>query len=172
MLQRLKLSGVDLIFHALFAPDGIQIMRAMKTLNYNLIASVHVAGAPYTPEYVENLKKDADYVTASVGFVPELIAKNPLLAKYSEAYKIKYRRDLDDQASLAVTCVGALYDALERCSDLSRESLTADLRATDLTARDNPFVFRDGVKFDTAGDNVQAQAPVFQFRARQPPNLF
>src|SRR3546814_9138177 len=75
MLQRLKLSGVDLIFHALFAPDGIQIMRAMKTLNYNLIASVHVAGAPYTHEYVENLKKDADYVTASVGFVPEQIGR-------------------------------------------------------------------------------------------------
>lgn len=167
VLQRLKLSGVDLIFHALFAPDGIQVMRGMKTLNYDLIASVHIAGAPYTPEYVENLKKDADYVTDAVGFVPELVANNPLLATYSDAYKAKYRRDLDDQASLAVTCVGALYDALERCSDLSRESLTAALRETDLEAGGNPYVLRDGIKFDKAGDNVKAKGLVMQLRQGQ-----
>ncbi|KCV64501.1 receptor family ligand-binding protein [Bordetella bronchiseptica 99-R-0433] len=162
VLQRLKLSGVDLIFHALFAPDGIQIMRAMKTLNYDLMASVHIAGAPYTPEYVENLKKDAAFVTDAVGFVPELVANNPLLANYANAYKAKYRRDLDDQASLAVTCVGALYDALERAPDLSREALTEALRATDLQAGGNPFVLRDGVKFDQAGDNVRAKGLVMQ----------
>ena len=44
ILQRLRLGGVDLIFHALFAPDGIQVARAMKALNYDLIAAVHVAG--------------------------------------------------------------------------------------------------------------------------------
>lgn len=162
VLQRLKLSGVDLIFHALFAPDGIQIMRAMKTLNYDLMASVHIAGAPYTPEYVENLKKDAAFVTDAVGFVPELVANNPLLANYANAYKAKYRRDLDDQASLAVTCVGALYDALERASDLSREALTEALRTTDLQAGGNPYVLRDGVKFDQAGDNVRAKGLVMQ----------
>ncbi len=162
ILQRLKLSGVDLIFHALFAPDGIQVMRAMKTLNYDLMASVHVAGAPYTPEYVENLKKDANFVTDAVGFVPELVAKNPLLAGYSDAYKAKYKRDLDDQASLAVTCVGALYDALERASDLSREALTEALRATDLEAGGNPYVLRDGIKFDERGDNIKAKGLVMQ----------
>ena len=162
ILQRLKLSGVDLIFHALFAPDGIQVMRAMKTLDYNLMASVHVAGAPYTPEYVENLKGDANFVTDAVGFVPELVSKSALLQEYSKAYREKYRRDLDDQASLAVTCVGALYDALERSPDLSREGIAAALRTIDLPVGGNPFVLRDGIKFNELGDNVKAKGLVMQ----------
>ena len=37
ILQRLKLGGVNLLlFQATFAPDGIQIQRAMKKLNYDL----------------------------------------------------------------------------------------------------------------------------------------
>ena len=61
-----------------------------------------------------------------------------------------------------MTCVGALYDALERAPDLSREALTEALRATDLQAGGNPFVLRDGVKFDQAGDNVRAKGLVMQ----------
>jgi branched-chain amino acid transport system substrate-binding protein len=167
MLQRLRLAGVDLIVHALFAPDGIQMMRAMKALNYDLLASVHVAGAPYTPDYTANLKQDANYVTCAVGFVPELVGRNPLLGKYAQAYKAKYNRDIDDQASLAVTCVGTLYDALERAKDLSRESLAQALRATDLAQGANPYVLRDGVKFDANGDNVKARGLVMQLRDQQ-----
>lgn len=167
ILQRLKLSGVDLIFHALFAPDGIQVLRAMKALNYDLIASIHIAGAPYTPAYVTNLKGDANYQTDAVGFVPELVSKNPLLTKYAEAYKAKFNRDLDDQASLAATCVGALYDALERASDVSRDAVTVALRATDLKEGANPYVLRDGVKFDKNGDNVKAKGLVMQLLKEQ-----
>lgn len=167
ILQRLRLSGVDLIFHATFAPDGIQLMRTMKALNYDLIASVHVAGAPYTPEYVANLKRDANFVTDAVGFVPELVAKNPLLDKYAQAYKAKFKQDLDDQASLAATAVGTLYDALERCTDLSRESLVAALRSTNLSQGANPYVVRDGVKFDAKGDNVKARGLVMQLQSER-----
>ena len=167
ILQRMKLAGVDLIFHALFAPDGIQILRSMKALNYDLIASVHVAGAPYTPEYLTNLKQDGNFVTDSVGFVPELVAKNQLLAKYASAYKSKFNRDLDDQASLAATAVGALYDALERAPEVSREALTVALRTTDLAQGANPYVLRDGVKFDGNGDNVRARGIVMQIQELQ-----
>ncbi|MFJ1256661.1 ABC transporter substrate-binding protein [Cupriavidus sp. CuC1] len=167
ILQRLRLGGVDLIFHATFAPDGIQLMRTMKALNYDLIASVHVAGAPYTPEYTANLKQDSNFVTDAVGFVPELVAKNALLDKYAQAYKAKFNRDIDDQASLAVTAVGVLYDALERCSDLSREALASALRSTDLNQGANPYVVRDGVKFDAKGDNVKARGLVMQLQNQQ-----
>lgn len=167
ILQRLKLAGVDTIFHALFAPDGIQMLRSMKALNYDLIASVHVAGAPYTPEYVTNLGKDANFVTDAIGFVPELVGKDPLLGKYAQTYKAKYNRDLDDQASLAVTAIGALYDALERATDTSREALTVALRKTDLASGANAYVLRDGVKFDDAGDNVKAKGLVMQIQNLQ-----
>jgi branched-chain amino acid transport system substrate-binding protein len=167
ILQRLKLGGVDLIFQATFTPDGISINRAMKNLNYDLIASVHVAGAPYTPEFTANLKQDANYVTDAVGFVPELLAKNAVLAKIGASYKAKYGKDLDDQASLAVTVAGTLYDALERARDLSRESLAEALRSTDLKQGANPYIVRDGVKFDANGDNTRAHGIVMQIRDQQ-----
>lgn len=167
ILQRLRLAGVDMIFHALFAPDGIQIMRAMKALNYDLMASIHVAGAPYVPEYTKSLKQDADYVTDAVGFVPELVAKNPLLATFEKAYRDKFGHDLDDQSSLAVTAVGALYDALERATDLSREAIATALRSADLAQGANPYVVRDGVKFDANGDNSRARGLVMQLQQQQ-----
>jgi branched-chain amino acid transport system substrate-binding protein len=167
MLQRLRLAGVDLIFHAMFAPDAIQLMRSMKALNYDLIASVHVLGAPYVAEYTASLKGDADFVTDAVGFVPEMITKIPSLAAFEKAYKERYKKDLDDQSSLAVTAVGALYDALERAPELSREAITSALRSADLALGANPFVVRDGVKFSSDGQNVKASAVVMQILNEQ-----
>lgn len=164
ILQRLKLSGVDALFLATFPADGIQIQRALKTLNYDLVSEVHVAGAPFAPDFAANLKQDANFVSDAVGFVAELTSKNPLLAKFGDAYKAKYGKELDDQTSLAVTVVGTLYDALERCSSLTRESLTQALRATDLKQGANPYVLRDGAKFDANGDNERTRGLIMQLR--------
>lgn len=167
ILQRLKLGGVDLLFLATFPADGIAIQRALKTLNYDLIGEIHVAGAPFAPDFVTNLKQDANFVSDAVGFVSELTSKNPLLAKFGDAYKAKHGKELDDQTSLAVTVVGTLYDALERSTDLSRESLTVALRATDLKQGANPYVLRDGAKFDENGDNQRTRGLIMQLREGQ-----
>ena len=167
ILQRLKLSGVDLLFLATFPADGIAIQRALKALNYDLIGAVHVAGAPFSPDFAQNLKQDSEYVSDAVGFVAELTSKNPLLAKFGDSYKSKTGRDLDDQTSLAVTVVGTIYDALERSTDLSRESLAQALRATDLQQGANPYILRDGAKFDAKGDNLRTRGLIMQLRDQQ-----
>lgn len=167
ILQRLKLAGVDTIFQATFAPDGIQILRAMKTLNFDLTAWVHVLGAPYTPEFNAAVKRDGNFITDAVGFVPELSRKNALLNKFSEAYRAKYGKDLDDQSSLGANSVAVLYDALERATSLDREAIAQAIRSTDLQPGANPFLIRDGVKFDSAGDNTRASGIVMQLRDEQ-----
>lgn len=176
ILQRLRLGGVDMIFHAMFTPDAIQLMRGMKALNYDLIANIHVLGAPYVPEYSAALKQDSDFVTDAVGFVPEMLQKNPRLAAFGKAYKEKYRKDLDDQSSLAINAVGALYDALERAPEVSREAIATALRSADLADGANPYVLRGGIKFDANGDNTRALSVVMQLREEQqrivyPPQL-
>jgi branched-chain amino acid transport system substrate-binding protein len=175
-LQRLRLAGVDMIFHAMFTPDAIQLMRGMKALNYDLIANIHVLGAPYVPEYSTSLKHDSDYVTDAVGFVPDMLQKNARLAAFAKTYKDKYKKDLDDQSSLAVNAVGALYDALERAPEISREAIAAALRSADLADGANPYVLRGGIKFDGNGDNTRAMTVVMQLRDQQqrivyPPQL-
>lgn len=164
ILQRLKLSGVDLVFMATFPADGVAIQRAMKTLNYDPIAVVHVAGAPFSPAWVDNLKADGNFVSDAVGFVSELSSKNPVLAKFEASYKAKYGKELDDQTSLAVTVVGTLVDALERTPELTREALTATLRTTDLKQGSNPYMLRDGAKFDAKGDNERTRGLIMQIR--------
>ena len=128
---------------------------------------MHVAGAPFSTDFTQNLKQDSEYVSDAVGFVAELTSKNPLLAKFGDAYKAKTGRELDDQTSLAVTVVGTLYDALERSTDLSRESLAQALRATDLQQGANPYILRDGAKFDEKGDNLRTRGLVMQLRDQQ-----
>jgi branched-chain amino acid transport system substrate-binding protein len=167
ILQRLRLSGVDMIFHAMFVPDAIQLVRSMKALNYDLMASIHVLGAPYSADFVAGLKSDSDYITDAVGYVPEMVQANPRLAAVGKAYKDRYNKELDDQSSLAVTAVGALYDALERTPELSREAIAAALRSTNLENGANPYIVRDGVKFDSNGDNAKAGAFVMQLIDQQ-----
>lgn len=162
ILQRLKLGGVDLLFQANFAPDGIQIQRALKKLNYDPIAAVHVLGAPYTPEFQSAMGKDANFLMDAVGFVPELIDNNPLIKAFASRYQATYGRILDDQASLAAQIVGNLKEALEKAKDLSRESLAQELRATDLSPGANPYLVRGGVKYDENGDNTRSSPFVMQ----------
>ncbi|MEP9356942.1 ABC transporter substrate-binding protein [Xanthobacter sp. KR7-65] len=167
IIQRLKLNGVDLFLQATTAPDGIQILQACKALDYNPIASLHVLGAPYTPEFASNAKATGNYITDAVGYVPELVNSNPKIAEFGRIYKETYNRNLDDQASLAVNGVGILLDALERAPTLDREAITKALRETDLEVGSNPFIVRDGVKFSEAGDNMRAKALVMQIIDQQ-----
>ncbi len=164
ILQRLKLGGVDLLFQANFAPDGIQIQRALKKLNYDPIAAVHVLGAPYTPEFQAAMGKDANFLMDSVGFVPELVEHNALMQKFATRYQAAYGRILDDQASLAANIVGNLYEALERSKALTRESLAEALRATDLQPGANQYLVRGGVKYDQNGDNVRSSPFIMQIQ--------
>lgn len=176
IIQRLKLSGVDLFLQATTAPDGIQILQAVKALDFNPIANLHVLGAPYTPEFAANTGNLGNYLTDAVGFVPELAKSNPKIAEFARIYRETYNRDLDDQGSLAVNGVGILLDALERTPALDRATLTKTLRETDLQVGANPFIVRDGVKFDDKGENVRARALVMQIldqkhRIVYPPEL-
>jgi branched-chain amino acid transport system substrate-binding protein len=167
ILQRLKLSGVDMLFMATFPADGIAIQHALKTLNFDLVGEIHVAGAPFSPDFASALKQDSNFISDAVGFVSELTSKNALLAKFGDSYKAKYGKELDDQTSLAVTVVGTLYDALERSTDLTRESLWQALRTTDLKQGSNPYVLRDGAKFDENGDNQRTRGLIMQLRDQQ-----
>ena len=164
MIQRLKVMGVDLVFQSTFAPDGIQIVRAMKAVDFNPMAAVHVSGAPYTPDFRSALKADANFVICSVGFVPELVKSNPSLSAFNAAHQQRFNRPLDDQASQCVLAFGTLLDALERATDISPEALQQALKKTDLPLGANRYINRDGVKFDEKGDNVRASALVMQLR--------
>jgi len=156
ILQRLKLAGVDTIFQAtFFAPDGIQIMRAMKTLNFDLIAWVHMLGAPYTPEFNEAVKQDGNYITDALDFVPELAKKSALLAKFADAYRAKFNKDLDDRrrsARIRSPSFMTRWNAPRR--SVARRWSRQFARPT--CSRGQSLLIRDGVKFDAAGDNMRA----------------
>lgn len=167
IVQRLKLTGVDLVIQSTFPVDAIQITRAMKAVDYNPIAAVHVSGAPYTPDFINGLKDDSDYITCSVGFVPELVQSNPYLQEAAKVYEAAYKQPIDDQASQGVLAAGVLHDALSRAKAVTREALTEALRATDLQIGATRYISRDGVKFDERGDNSRAGAVVMQLRKQQ-----
>jgi branched-chain amino acid transport system substrate-binding protein len=167
IIQRLKLNKVDLFLQATTAPDGIQILQAVKALDYNPIAMLHVLGAPYTKDWAVNTKEDGNFVLDALGFVPELVSSNPKIAEFARLYKATYKRDLEDQGSLAINGAGILYDALERAPSLDREAVTAAIRTTDLQVGSNPWIIRDGVKFSPQGDNTRATVLVMQLLNQQ-----
>src|SRR5208337_2922319 len=167
IVQRLKLNQVDLFLQATTAPDGLQILQAVKALDYNPIAMLHVIGAPYTADFAAGAKEDANYITDAVGYVPELASSNPKISAFGRLYKATYNRDLDDQASLGTNGVGVLYAALERAASLDRAAVTTAIRETDLQIGANPYIIRDGVKFSAEGNNMRARALVMQILNQQ-----
>lgn len=163
VVQRLKLAGVDLLLQSTLPPNGVQFVRAMKSNDYNPLASIHVAGAPYTPQFRNALGADANYIFNSVGFVPDLAGRIPLAAEFVSKYRERYGDWPDDQAALASEVWAALYDALERAEDLTRPALTQALRATHLAPGANPWaILPGGVAFDQAGDNTMDVPIVMQ----------
>ena len=54
IIQRLKLTGVDLLIQSTFPADGIQINRAMKAVDYDPIAALHVSARLYAGLYLSH----------------------------------------------------------------------------------------------------------------------
>lgn len=167
IVQRLKLLGIDLLFQLSYPADAINIVRAMKIVDYSPMATIYVAGAPYTPDFINGLKLDSNFVTCSLGFVPELVSSNKYLSDFNKLYENTYKRPLDDQASQGALIAGTIYEALERSSQLTRESVTSALRSIDIEVGVNPYIARDGVRFDSRGDNSRVKGLVMQLRDLQ-----
>lgn len=163
IIQRLKSEGVDLIWQSATPPDGVLITETMKTLDYSPI-TIHASGAPYSPDYLDSLKTDADYVFTGIGFVPELVAAVEGFEELAREFEERGGKIIDDAGSLGILSAGIVVAALEQYQPTTPTEMREALEKLDLDVLDNPYIVRPGgVKFE-GGENVKSRSIVFQIR--------
>ncbi len=169
IVNKLKAQNVDVVFQASYPADGILIQRAMKQLRLNLVANVHPAGAPPNLQYVGNLKDDANYVIATLGWTPSMVDKLPSGAKATvEEYTKRYKVDVQDQAGYSLSAAAAMAAALSQIRSLDRAELWKAIDTIDVSFGQDPNVIIPfGIKWDEKHDNAKAQAVVTQILGQQ-----
>jgi len=164
IVNKLKAQKVDVVFQASYPADGILIQRAMKQLRLNLFANVHPAGAPPNLQYVDNLKDDANYVFASLGWAPSVVDKLPAGPRATvDDYTKRYGVAVQDQAAYSLSAAAAMMAALSQIKTLDRAALWQAIDKIDVTFGQDPNVIIPfGVKWDEKHDNAKAQPVVAQ----------
>lgn len=164
IVNKLKAQNVDVVFQASYPADGILIQRAMKQLRLNLFANIHPAGAPPNLQYVDNLKDDANYVFASLGWAPSVVDKLPAGPRATvDDYTKRYGVAVQDQAGYSLSAAAAMMAALSQIKTLDRAALWQAIDKIDVTFGQDPNVIIPfGVKWDEKHDNAKAQPVVAQ----------
>ena len=161
LLSKYKADGVDLIMGLNYPKDAVRLYQNAKTLDFNPMAFTGQPGGYNTPEFVNALKKDAEYAI-SVDRFPLDLTRVPKIREVNDHFKARVGYDLEDSSADALGGVSAIVDALERAKSADREAVREALAQTDLKIGDRLVVEPDGIKFSQAGDNVRLLAPVIQ----------
>ncbi len=161
LLSKYKADGVDLIMGLNYPKDAVRLYQNAKTLDFNPMAFTGQPGGYNTPEFVNALRKDAEYAI-SVDRFPLDLTRVPKIREVNERFKARAGYDLEDSSADALGGVSAIVEALERAKSADREAVREALAQTDLKIGDRLVVEPDGIKFNQAGDNVRLLAPVIQ----------
>lgn len=161
LLSKYKADGVEVVMGLNYPKDAVRIYQNAKTLDYNPMAFTGQPGGYNTPEFVNALKKDAEYAI-SVDRFPLDLTGVPKIREVNERFKARFGYDLEDSSANALGAVSAVVDALERAKSTDREAVREALAQTDLKIGDRLVVEPNGIKFNQAGDNVRLIAPVIQ----------
>jgi len=162
-ISRWKALGVDVVFAAMFASDGIQFTRDMKTLNFKPLAIIHSSGAPYTAEFLNNLKGTANNTLDAVVFSSGLGNKFPSVKKVIDGFIKKNGVPIDDYGASVLEGAGVFVDALETAKSTDPAKLRKAILATKHSIGEKKFaIIPNGVQFSPDGRNIAAMPLMMQ----------
>lgn len=162
VLSLVKPKNPDVVLNAGHGLEAIAISKAARDLRLDAKVFAYTVG-PATPEFLQSLGKEANFVYTSAQWSPEVRYK-PSVFLSTQAYVAAYQKKFatkDDPAYIVAestaTCV-ALQTAIENAGSLDREKVRAALAALDI----NTFFGR--IKFDEHGINAFKPMVVLQIQ--------
>lgn len=165
IVSKMKKAGVDFVFQTANPADAILITRAYKEQDFNPMGYMGTVGGHYVMDYIEALRKDADYTFCSTWFTSDL--KVPLIKDLMARYKQRYGIEFDATDATVCCAISVLVDALERAGTDDPVKLRDAIKATDLDVGKYWYIIPDGCKFDKNNQNIKQKTVAFQIRDRK-----
>jgi branched-chain amino acid transport system substrate-binding protein len=162
IVSKMKELGVDFLFLCTQAADAIMLTRAYKEMDFNPMGFMGIHDGHYVMDYIDALKKDADYAFCATQFASDL--KVPRINEIATNYKNRFGLEFDATDATVVNAISVLVDALERAGTNNPVKLRDALKATDLNVGQYWYIIPDGCKFDEKNQNIKQKTVVFQIR--------
>jgi branched-chain amino acid transport system substrate-binding protein len=162
VLSQVKPKNPDVVLNAGHGLEAIAISKAARDLRLDAKVFAYTVG-PATPEFLQSLGKEANYVYTSAQWSPEVRYK-PSMYLSAQAYVAAYQKKFgtqDDPAYIVAESTAAclaLETAIENAASLDREKVRAALATLDI----NTFFGR--IKFDEQGINAFKPMVVLQIQ--------
>ncbi len=166
LLMKVKAKNPDVLFVGSHLLVALRVMKALKEIDFSP-KGVAFSYGPTVPEFVKELKKDANYVVAASEWTPNLPYKGKVFGSardFANGYFKKYGRMPDYVEAATAAGAVALQLAIQSLgitppvSDRDREKITNWLHTHEINT------FYGKIKFDKDGANIAHPALAVQIQ--------
>lgn len=165
-VQQLVAANPNVVMQTSYVQDAVLFMQTYKSLGYRPQAILAMNAGFLSPQFVESLGDDANYVLSRDVWALDLAGVRPLIKQVNDLYRQRYDADMTGNSARAFTGLIVLADAINRAGSTEPEAIRQALLATDLSGEQLIMPW-DGIKFDPAtGQNVLARGIIVQMQDR------
>jgi len=162
VVMKMKKANADVIMLVSNAADAILLTNTMVEFKVNAKAIIASGGGHADPKFLENCKKNADYIFDEVEW--ETDVGKPGAKETNEKFKKKYGYNLTGESVDAYASMYVIADALERAGSLDPKKLRDAFAATKLDSGPAMIISYDSIEFDKDGQNKNAGIVIVQIR--------
>ena len=162
LVAQAKAKNPDMVLNSGHLAEAIAINKAAKDLKLDAKLFAYSVG-PSTPDFIQSLGKDANYVYDGSQWTPQVKYKPSFylsVADYAASYKKTYNTQDDPDYHVAESTAAclALQKAIENAGSLKPDPVRNALAALDVTT------FFGQIKFDSRGINIYKPMVVEQIQ--------
>jgi len=162
VVMKMKKANADVVMLVSNAADAILLTNTMAELKVSPKAVIASGGGHADPKYLDNCKKNADYVFDEVEWETDL--GKPGVKEINAKFKKKYGYNLAGESVDAYASMYVIADALERAASLNPKKIRDALAETKLDSGPAMIVSYDSIEFDKDGQNRNAGIVIVQIR--------
>jgi len=166
LVMKVKAKNPDILFVGSHLLVAIRVMKALKEINFSP-KGIAFSYGPTVPQFIKELKQDANYVVAASEWTPNLPYKGKVFGSardFANGYFKKYGRMPDYVEAATAAGAVALQQAIESLgitppvSDKDREEIAKWLHTHEIDT------FYGKIKFDKDGANIAHPALAVQIQ--------
>lgn len=158
-VQKLRTDAADAVFAQMFINDTNLFLKTMAQLGYTPPALLAGGGGWDDPTFAQVAGALGQYNVRAVTWGIQVTEKNALAKAVDDAFFKKYNVHLNGDSARTFTAMITLGQALEAAKSTDPEKIRTALQATNVTKTIMPW---QGIKFDSRGQNTQADYLVLQ----------
>ncbi len=159
---RIKRNLPGVILQASYASDAVRLIRAYKAQNVCPAAVLGMNAGFISPQFLDNLGADAEYIFSRDVWARDLGMRNLLIRRVNDIFAERYGRDMTGNSARSFTGLNTLVQAIDRARSLEPEAVRRALEETYIE-KEKLIMPWEGISFDSeTGQNVLGRGLIVQ----------